>query len=230
MLRPLHLAVKRTAWRPAGHYESNHTNWGSLREQILSRDRYTCVYCGFACDKFQEVHHLDGDHDNNLPENLVTACPLCHATQHIGLCGKEGRGLLIWLPEMSQASLNHALRWLELGPYTKPEVSQHISAPKESLYRFFHSRIQYCATKFGSSDPSALADHLMAMTDEQYDHDVKVRLEPVRLFPVIEKYSQPQKDAWIQQLSLIIDSPTKVTPYLNAGNNRNGNIYKTTVR
>ena len=228
MLRPLKLAVKRSAWRPAGHYESTHGDWGRVREQILSRDRYTCVYCGFSSEKYQEVHHLDGDHDNNIPENLVTACSFCHATQHIGLCGKEGRGKLIWLPEMSQAALNHAIRWLELGPYAKPEVISHINAPKESLMRFFEYRIKVCVDKFGSADPSALADHLMSLTDEQYEHDVSVRLSPVRLFPVVAKYGQESREAWMNQLTALIPDSGKVTPYLQAGAKRN--VTATAVR
>mgnify|MGYP002661432851 FL=1 len=228
MLQPLKLAVKRSAWRPAGHYESTHANWSHVRGQILSRDRHTCVYCGFASEKYQDVHHLDGDHDNNIPENLVTACMFCHATQHIGLCGKEGRGQLIWLPEMSQASLNHAVRWLELGPYAKPEVVSHITAPKESLMRFLEYRIKVCVDKFGSADPSSLADHLMSLTDEQYEHDVSIRLSPVRLFPVVSKYSLEQKEAWMAQLSLIISDSGKVTPYMQAGVKRN--VTASTVR
>ena len=221
MLQPLKLAVKRAAWRPAGHYESTHGDWTRIREQILSRDRHTCVYCGFASEKYQDVHHLDSDHDNNIPENLVTSCMFCHATQHIGLCGKEGRGQLIWLPEMSQAALNHAVRWLELGPYAKPEVISHINAPKESLMRFFDYRIKVCVDKFGSADPSSLADHLMSLTDEQYEHDVSIRLSPVRLFPVVAKYSPEQREAWMAQLSLLIPDSGKVTPYLQAGVKRN---------
>ncbi len=220
-LRSIQLAVKRSSWRPAGHYESLHGDWSKIRIEILKRDDYMCVYCGFSAHKFQEVHHLDGDHDNNLPENLVTACSFCHATQHIGLCGKEGRGLLIWLPEMSQASLNHAVRWLELGPYSKPDVASHINAPKESLQKFFEYRIKVCAEKFGSSDPSALADHLLNLTDDQYEHDVSVRLSPVRLYPVVSKYSTEQKEAWIEQLSILIPDSGKVTPYLSAGVKRN---------
>lgn len=220
-LRPIRLAVKRNSWRPAGHYESTQGDWQKIRAEILKRDDYRCVYCGFSASKYQEVHHLDGDHDNNIPENLVTACSFCHATQHVGLCGKEGRGLLIWLPEMSQAALNHAVRWLELGPYSKPDVASHINAPKESLQKFLEYRIKVCAEKFGSSDPSSLADHLLNLTDEQYEQDVSIRLSPVRLYPVISKYSSEQKDAWIEQLSILIPDSGKVTPYLAAGVKRN---------
>jgi hypothetical protein len=30
------------------------------------------------------VHHLDGNHDNNLPNNRVDLCPRCHAAIHKG--------------------------------------------------------------------------------------------------------------------------------------------------
>jgi intracellular multiplication protein IcmJ len=227
-LKSLKLAVKRSAWRQVGYYESTSENWSKVRAAILDRDGHTCVYCGFACQKFQEVHHIDGDHDNNFPENLVTACSFCHATQHIGLAGKEGRGQLIWLPEMSQAALNHAVRWLEVGPYSKPDVITHIQAPKETLLRFFKSRIDVCAKKFGSADPSSLAKHLMELTDAQYDSDVSVRLSPVRLFPVVNSYSPEQRAGWSEQLTILIPESGKVTPYLQAGAKRN--VPPTTVR
>lgn len=32
-------------------------------------------------EKFLHIDHLDGDHDNNDPENLMTLCPTCHAVK-----------------------------------------------------------------------------------------------------------------------------------------------------
>lgn len=39
-----------------------------------------CVCCGF--DKIVAVHHVDENHNNNDPKNLVVLCPNCHATYH----------------------------------------------------------------------------------------------------------------------------------------------------
>lgn len=58
--------------------------WKKTRVRILTRDDYTCVYCGYRAEKYQEVHHIDGNHDNNHEENLLTVCPLCHAVFHVG--------------------------------------------------------------------------------------------------------------------------------------------------
>lgn len=53
----------------------------------------------------------------------------------------------------------------------------------------------------------------MSLTDEQYEHDVSVRLSPVRLFPVVAKYSDEQREAWIAQLVTQFWLG-KVTPHL----------------
>lgn len=31
--------------------------------------------------RFLQVDHLDGDHENNSPDNLMTLCPTCHAVK-----------------------------------------------------------------------------------------------------------------------------------------------------
>lgn len=36
----------------------------------------SCVHCG--ADENVEVHHIDGDRDNNSPENLRPVCKSCH--------------------------------------------------------------------------------------------------------------------------------------------------------
>jgi 5-methylcytosine-specific restriction endonuclease McrA len=43
-----------------------------------------CMECGFiATDPAQlDVHHLNGNHDDNRPENLATLCANCHRLFH----------------------------------------------------------------------------------------------------------------------------------------------------
>lgn len=84
-----------------------------MRPRILMRDKHTCQACGFVSyqDKqapggFLEVHHIDDDHHNNTSNNLVTLCPFCHQVFTLGRRGDSFGGRLIWLPEMSQETLN----------------------------------------------------------------------------------------------------------------------------
>ncbi len=69
--------------------------WRKLRNRILERDDYTCRACGIKSFKYMEVHHINGDHQDNREENLATLCPICHAVHHIGITGIHRRGIIV---------------------------------------------------------------------------------------------------------------------------------------
>ena len=55
-----------------------------------------CAICG--AEKARDVHHLDGDHTNNSPENLQRICRSCHSLGHreqrsCVICGLPHKGL-----------------------------------------------------------------------------------------------------------------------------------------
>lgn len=58
--------------------------WRRLRFKILKRDNFTCQYCGYKSEKYQIVHHLNGNPTNNSEENLVTICQMCNLVEHAG--------------------------------------------------------------------------------------------------------------------------------------------------
>lgn len=84
----------------------------SLYNSIFQRDNYTCYYCGFQSDRYQEVHHLDHNHENNDPSNLVTVCPLCHQNHHLNLADLHKGATLIWCPNLTQQEINDFCRLL----------------------------------------------------------------------------------------------------------------------
>jgi 5-methylcytosine-specific restriction endonuclease McrA len=51
------------------------------------RDGDVCGRCGFVPVVLAQldVHHRDGDHSNNAPENLETICANCHRLEHARL-------------------------------------------------------------------------------------------------------------------------------------------------
>ena len=72
-------------WRDNKQVKSlDMAEWKKLRQKILSRDEFTCQYCGFHSEKFQIVHHIDGNPENNSSENLVVICQMCNLVEHSG--------------------------------------------------------------------------------------------------------------------------------------------------
>jgi len=58
--------------------------WLDIRKQILKRDNYHCQDCDMPQNEVYrlDVHHNDGNADNNDFTNLVTLCPSCHHARH----------------------------------------------------------------------------------------------------------------------------------------------------
>src|SRR3546814_6683866 len=82
------------------HSASHDKAFRAIRKVVLERDNHACQFCGFRAAKWQEVHHLNDDHADNRPENLITACWFCHMVHHIGRVGLFDEGGLIYAPEL----------------------------------------------------------------------------------------------------------------------------------
>lgn len=57
------------------------------REIINVEDPDTCFCCQRWFSKI-DVHHMDGNHNNNCKENLIKVCKRCHAFIHKGVYKK----------------------------------------------------------------------------------------------------------------------------------------------
>jgi hypothetical protein len=53
-----------------------------MRPSILDRDNYMCGICGRSLSKSGQVHHVDGNRENNEPDNLLSLCTSCHGKIH----------------------------------------------------------------------------------------------------------------------------------------------------
>ena len=78
-----------------GHTTQNiddaHSTSRHINKRILKSNR--CAECG--TDKDLQVHHIDGDYNNNTVENLIVLCRSCHMKRHrkkCVICGKPVRG------------------------------------------------------------------------------------------------------------------------------------------
>jgi len=107
-----------------------------------------CRFCGQVSGIWQEPYHLDGDHTNDVADNLVASCPLCHLVQHLERPRIEEEAALIWLPEMSQRALIALARTLHLKLHAAGEpldVAVAASNHAEACAHFCRTRQELLA-------------------------------------------------------------------------------------
>lgn len=52
----------------------------AVKDQVLGEYDHLCAVCGATKP---QLHHIDEDHSNSIPDNLIPLCPNCHLTdQH----------------------------------------------------------------------------------------------------------------------------------------------------
>lgn len=196
-LLPIILSVKAANWRmnDDGSAEAD-SEFQLVRKKVLERDEFSCRFCAFKAPKYQEVHHLNDDHSDNRPQNLVTACIYCHLCAHIGLAGKNNEAVLVWLPEIEQAALHHVVRTIQFSAYwgkkhsvdkrTDPKtqaMAKMIASTASALEGKLRAREAGAQRLLGTSDPLELSNLFLKMPNEVYARRGEI-LTGIRLLPL----------------------------------------------
>lgn len=192
-LLPIFLTAKRGNWQ---RFVGRKTNpaFLPLRDKVFARDEHTCRYCGYQDMKYQEVVNIDQNYDNNALENLATACSLCAQCfflDSLGLDGKSG-GLIIYLPEINQADLNHFCRALFCSMLRDAPYKGKLQAAYLSL----QDRAKFLEDIFGphSQEPEQFGRALIdsGLTETQLHNPIFTEL---KLLP-IRKFFKEQAEYW----------------------------------
>lgn len=81
----------------------NNRNKGKLKkikrhtkyyDNLLSHSICTCGVSSFY---LLQIHHIDGNNKNNIPENLEVVCSNCHIKRHLKKRNKDGK--LVYSPK-----------------------------------------------------------------------------------------------------------------------------------
>lgn len=189
-MREIVLSIKRGKFRADDPSSNEHDKeFVKVRGDVLKRDDYRCAYCNIKSHKFQEVHHLDDDHSNNILDNLVTTCSLCHMCHHIAYAGIKEMGTLIYLDPslgVTQQQLNSLTRSLWLAQDSK---NQEVSSMAVEIYYRFFFKSTLIKNILGDANPTGLGNYLMSLSDGEY---LKRReaLKGIYFLPVKEGFSR----------------------------------------
>jgi intracellular multiplication protein IcmJ len=169
------------------------TAFEAIRDKVFKRDAYTCQFCGFQAQQYQEIINLDGNYRNNKLGNLATACCFCSQCFFIENVGQRGfgGGKLIYLPELSQVELNSFCHVI----FCALTNGAGYSDAAQSIYRDLKFRTQPIEEKFGEgmSKPNVFGQMIAECSKEE--DELKTVLKQFRLLPTYAKFRK-QLDTW----------------------------------
>lgn len=151
-----------------------------LKQKIFVRDEHTCQCCGFKSKKYQEILFADGDSGNFSEDNLKTVCIFCHQCHNLDKVNVMRSGVLLWLPEISQADLHHIVRAIYVARISQGPIAD---AARRSLDALMQRR-EVVRSRIGTDDPYILSTVLSDYLTESHYANRDQKLEGVRLFPL----------------------------------------------
>lgn len=151
-----------------------------LKQKIFERDQHTCQCCGFKAQKYQEVHHINSNKNDDRESNLTTLCIFCHQCFHLENVNTMRSGVLIWLPEITQARLNHIARAIYVARISQGPMAE---AARKTL-DILMARREEVKNRLGTDDPYILASVLQDYLGDKHYHYRDKKLGGVRLFPL----------------------------------------------
>jgi intracellular multiplication protein IcmJ len=156
------------------------TRLENVRAEVFERDSNTCRFCGFQSDKYQRIAYKDSKPTNLDPDNLLTACIFCAQCMDLESAAAMESGVIIWLPEVGQAALNHIMRAAYISRLTKGPMMEAGDHIVDQLI----DRRADAKRRLGCDDPAVLATVMKDfLDDKQYAQSAK-RLAGLRLFPL----------------------------------------------
>jgi intracellular multiplication protein IcmJ len=175
---PILLGISRNAGTNTA--PGNDAGVQQIKTKVFERDDYTCRFCGFQSNKYQEVRHLNNNYADFTLENLATACIFCHQCFTLERVSQMQSGFLIWLPEIPQANLHHICRAMYVARRTQGPLADAARSAIGALT----ARREQAEKRLGTDKTAVLAAIMQDLLDRR-DYQQRARkLDGIRLFPV----------------------------------------------
>lgn len=165
--------------RDASLYRTNNNarlkadaEYKAVRPRVMSDQQYKCRFCGYTSQKFNQCHHLDGNHAHNEASNFAVADALCHAYHHLGQTGSQdqfapenmgAKTVVAAVPEMTAADLNLLQRAIGVALLDPEEADT-----ARELHDILFKRAVPVQEAFGSFRTGDFAGAMAKLDDEEF--------------------------------------------------------------
>lgn len=151
-----------------------------VKKDILKRDESTCQCCGFRSEKYQQILFKDHNPANLDADNLLTTCIFCHQCFDLSHVAEMRSGTLIWLPEISQASLNNIARAIYIARISQGPIAETV----RQILDLMMERREEAMRRITTDDPFILATVLNDYLPPKAYQGRASKLDGIRLFPL----------------------------------------------
>lgn len=146
------------------------------KQQVLSEQNNTCQFCGFKTDKFQEVVNYKG--------NNQVACSFCYQVLNLEAAISRRSGYLIYLPELTQAELNHILRAIYVA---RTDSNLEIATSARRVFDVLIERRALAEKILGTDDLRSFAEILQCFMNDEEKSQISDKLSGIRLLSLDKK-------------------------------------------
>lgn len=151
-----------------------------VKNRVFERDGHACRFCGFVSKKYQDVHFLNRNPQDFSETNLVTACIFCNQCFNLEEVSAMKSGVLLWMPEIGQAELNHIARAIYVARISQGPMADAARKALDSIM----ARREEAKKRISTDNPQILAIVLRDYLGPKNYEEREKKLKGVRLFPL----------------------------------------------
>lgn len=193
----------------------------AARQMVLERDQNCCAFCGFQSKKYQIVR-AKPDAASTKPDDLITSCIFCDQCLHIDDVPSMKSGVLIWMPEISQADLHHLIRAIYVARIAQGGIADAARRALDVLL----SRREEAIKRIRTDDPALLAFVLRDFISRRAYGERAQRLDGIRLLPLDRRMVREGELEFNQFPQILAYWRSKEGPFGQFMPNSWGNLYQ----
>ena len=218
MLFPISLGVSQTAGTERSISKLPQLD-KKTAEKTFRRDDFTCRFCGFRSEHYQRIVPYEKAGD----PPFATACGFCEQSIMLDRTALSGAAILIWLPEFSQAELNHIVRAIYVAKASEGSLVPVAQRTLDALM----ARRSEAKKRIGTDEPLLLATVMHEALAKEDFSTISHKLDGFRLLSLDRHLVRTAKGESNQFREMVKYWCSPEGPYANLPVDKWSELFKT---